>query len=118
MRIVLTPEELEDLAFQGAPMPDLASLSQILLFQSFRSLYDYAKRVQMPPEQGRREKHQILEAYRVHKFLEELQEKTNGMWKRIEIASAAYAKEPTPENARGLYEAVYGATPKWWEGEL
>lgn len=108
----MKPEELEDLAFRGGPMPDLRSQAQVLLFQSFRNLYDYAKRVQMTPEQGRREKAQILDAYKINKFLEEMQEDTNNMWKRIEIAAANYAKSPSVENADKLYEAIYRAKRK------
>ena len=103
----MTPEELEDLAYRGIPMPDLRSQAQVLLFQAFRNLYDYAKRVQMTPEQGRREKAQILDAYKINKFLEEMQEDTNNMWKRIERAAAEYAKAPSVETADKLYEAIY-----------
>lgn len=104
----MTTEELEQLAFQGAPLPeDLHSQAELLLFLSFRNLYDFAGRVQMPPEQGKREKAEILEAYRVNKFLEDLQEETVQMWKRIELASTAYAKEPCLETADGLYQALY-----------
>lgn len=103
----MTPEELEDLAFRGDPMPDLRSQAQVLLFQAFRNLYDFAKRVQMHPDQGKLEKARILEAYRINKFLEEMQEDTNKMWKEIEITSANYAKAPSVENADKLYEAIY-----------
>lgn len=103
----MTPEELEDLAYQGKPMPELHSQAQVLLFLSFRNLYDYARRVQMAPEQGRREKVEILNAYRINKFLEDMQEQTNLMWKEIELTSAGYAKAPSVETADKLYEAIY-----------
>lgn len=103
----MTIEELEDLAFQGKPMPDLDSQAQVLLFLSFRNLYDYAKRVGMAPEQGRREKQEILKAYQINKFLEEMQESTNAMWKRIELTAAEYTKSPSVETADRLYEAIY-----------
>lgn len=108
----MTPEQLEDLAYSGAPMPDLRSQADVLLFQSFRNLYDFAKRAGMSPEQGKREKSQILETHRINKFLEDLQENTNQMWKRIEIASIEYAKDPSAENANKLYEAIYRVKPK------
>lgn len=108
----MTPEELEDLAYQGAPMPDLRSQADVLLFQSFRNLYDFAKRVGMSPEQGKREKSQIVEAHRINKFLEELHESTNEMWKRIEIAGAAYRKSPSIETADALMKAVFKAGRK------
>lgn len=104
---MLTPERLEDMAYQGLPMPDLNSQADVLLYQSFRSLYDFAKRVQMAPEQGKREKAQILEAYRINKFLEDLQESTQQMWRRIEIAVADYNKNPSVENADKLIKAIY-----------
>ena len=103
----MTPEELEDLAYQGAPMPDLRSQADILLFQSFRNLYDFAKRVGLSLEQGKREKSQIVEAYRINKFLEDLQESTNQMWARIEKAGAEYRKNPTVENADLFMREVF-----------
>lgn len=112
----MTPEELEDLAFRKQPMPELRSQAQVLLFQAFRNLYDYASRVQMPAEQGRREKKEILKAYEINKFLEDLQETTSQMWSRIEIASANYAKSPSIENADALYKAIY-RTPRKGGGQ-
>lgn len=103
----MTPEELEDLAFRGAPMPDLTSQADVLLFQSFRNLYDFAKRVGMSPEQGKREKAQILDAYKINRFLEEMQESTNRMWKRIEIAASEYRKSPSVEKADLLLKSIY-----------
>lgn len=103
----MTPEELEDLAFRGAPMPDLTSQADVLLFQSFRNLYDFAKRVGMSPEQGKQEKAQILDAYKTNKFLEDMQEGTNRMWKRIEIAASEYRKSPSVEKADQLLKAIY-----------
>lgn len=103
----MTPEELEDLAYRKQPMPDLRSQAQVLLYQSFRNLYDFAERVQMPLEQGKREKAQILFAYRINKFLEEMQEDTNKMWKDIEITASEYRKNPSVETADNLLRAIY-----------
>lgn len=104
--------ELEDLAFRGEPMPDLRSQADVLAYLAFRNLYDFAKRVQMSPEQGKREKAQIIEAHKINKFLEDLQEDTNQMWKRIELAAAEYCKAPSVETADGLYKAIYRADRK------
>lgn len=105
-------EQLEDIAFNGGPMPDLRSQAQCVLFQAFRNLYSYAKRVNMSPAQGRREKSEIMKAYKINRFLEEVEESTVQMWKQIEIAAAEYAKEPSIENADKLYEAIYRAKRK------
>ena len=104
---MMTPEQLEDMAYDGLPMPDLNSQAQVLLYLSFRNLYDFARRTQMAPEQGKREKAQILDAYRINKFLEELQESTNQMWKRIEIAASEYRKAPSILTADNLLQAIY-----------
>ena len=103
---------LEDMAFRGEPMPELRSQAQVLLFLHFRNLYDYAKRIQMAPEQGVREKHEILKAYEINKFLEDLQEQTNNMWKRIETVASEYRKNPSIEAADKLLEAIYRAEKK------
>lgn len=104
----MTPDELEDLAYQGQPMPDLRHMPEVMLFQSFRALYDFAKSHGMTQEQGKREKAQILEAYRVSKFLEEVQEADVRTRKQIEIAAIAYRKNPSIEAADKLLEAIYG----------
>lgn len=114
---IMDVDELEDIAFHGGPMPDLRSQAQCVLFQAFRNLYDYAKRVKMPPEQGSREKQEILQAYKVNRFLEDMENKTNDMWKRIELAAAAYAKAPSVETADKLYEAIYRVKRKAIPGD-
>ena len=103
----MTLEQLEDMAFHGNPMPDLRSQADTLLFLSFRNLYDFAKRAGMSPEQGKREKSQIVEAHRINKFLEEMQESTNQMWKRIELAATEYRKNPSVQTADVLMEAIF-----------
>ena len=104
----MTPDELEDLAFQGRPLPDgLKSQAEVLLFLSFRNLYDFAKRCGMALEQGQREKAEILHAFRINKFLEDLQESTNQMWKDIETVSSEYNKHPSIEAADNLVKAIY-----------
>ena len=109
---LMDADQLEDIAFNGGPMPDLRSQAQCVLFQALRNLYSYAKRVQMSPEQGRREKQEIMQAYKINRFLEDVEESTVQMWKRIEIAAANYAKSPSVENADKLYEAIYRAKRK------
>lgn len=109
---VMDVDQLEDIAFNGGQMPDLRSQAQCVLFQAFRNLYDYAKRVQMSPEQGHREKHEIMQSYKINRFLEEVEESTVQMWKRIEIASAEYRKAPSIEAADKLLKAIYGVDRK------
>ncbi len=106
----MTPEELEDLAFEGKPLPNgIKSQAEVLLFLSFRNLYDFAKRCRMAPEQGQREKAEILHSFRINKFLEDIQESTNQMWKDIEAATAEYNKSPSVEAADKVVKALYKA---------
>lgn len=104
----LTPEELEDLAFQGNPMPETDSQADEFLFLCFRNLYAYAKKVQMPPEQGKKEKAQILDKYRMAKFGEEVLAQNIEIWKRLETSANAYVYNPCVETADRMYEAIYG----------
>lgn len=102
-----TLDQLEDKAYRNEPMPDTRSQSEVLAFLCFRNLYDFARRAGMSPEQGKREKSQIVEAYRINKFLEDLQESTNEMWKRIDIAAAEYRKSPSVEKADLLMKEIF-----------
>lgn len=103
----MTPDELEDLAYRRQPMPELHSQAEVLLFLCFRSLYDFASKTGMSMEQGKREKAQILEAFRINKFLEEQQESTNEMWKALEFAAANYNKAPSTENADRIMKILF-----------
>ena len=103
---VMDENQLEDIAFNGGQMPKLRSQAQCVLFQAFRNLYDYARRVQMPLEQGKQEKQQILHAYKINRFLEEVEESNVQAQVNILKAAEEYAKSPSRENADKLYEAV------------
>ena len=58
---------------------------------------------------------QVLEAYRINKFLEDMQERTNQLWKRIEAASSEYRKSTSVEAADKLLVAIYGVERKVME---
>lgn len=103
-----TLDQLEDMAYRNVPMPeDIRSQAELLAFLSFRNLYCFAFREGMSQEQGKREKSQIVKAYEIYKALEELQESTSDMWKRIDIAACEYRKAPSVEKADRLMEAIY-----------
>lgn len=87
-----TVDQLEDLAFRGAPIPDGLTLTDTELFTSSRALYAYARQVQMPPDQGRREKQKLLAAYEHRRFLDGLLERSVQLWADVEILSAEYHK--------------------------
>lgn len=86
-------EELEDLAFHGAELPKGLPFPQGLLFLKFRYLYQYAMLVRMPPEQGKREKQEILNAYIIDKANDVLFQACGELWKNVESAAAEIRKD-------------------------
>ena len=52
----------------------------------------------------------------MNKFLEELNESTSDMWKRIEAASTTYRQDPSVEKADALLEAIYQVKRKLPKG--
>lgn len=104
--------EYERKAMNGEEMPaDLGWPDQVL-FLSLRMLYEQYKKGIVSRDAASREKRELVNSYRIHKALNDLQEDTNNMWRKIEIASDAYAKNPSVETADMLYEAIYRAKRK------
>lgn len=100
--------EIEDKAFRGEELPGGLRYPEQLLFLRFRCLYDYAKSVHMPPEQGKREKQKILEQYIFDAVNSDLLDRTARMWKATEEARCAYRKDRTLENADKLLARLDG----------
>ena len=102
---------LEDLAMQGAAMPeDLRFLDQ-LLFLRLRFLYAYAGMIQMDPAQGKREKHQIAVEYEQHSAEYALLCSVSDRYRRVEAAAAEIRKDPETYDqpkVRALMAALYG----------
>lgn len=102
---------LEQKAFNGEPLPDGLSSAEQKLFLRFRYLYEYAKLVQMPKDQGRREKELILAEYISDIVNDVFYAHIKQLWENAEAASAAVRKDP--ELSRNplvvsLLEAIYG----------
>ena len=104
----MTIDEIEDLAFNGAPLPEHLNEPNTLLFLMFRNLYDYAKRSQMPREQGKREKQRILKLYENALYKDKLSYHHVKVIKDTESALETYFKAPSIENADKLAEAFEG----------
>lgn len=102
---------LEDLAFRRQEMPKGLTFPESLLFLRFRFLYAYAAMTQMDPEQGKREKQEILAAYIGDLANHRLYLGCSDMWKRTEAAANAIRKDPEVYNndkVRALMVAIYG----------
>lgn len=100
--------EIEDKAFHGEELPSGLKYPEQLLFLRFRYLYAYAKIVQMPPEQGKREKQKVLEQYVLDAFNSDLLDRHVALWKSMEAAVSAYRKNKTIENADKLLANLEG----------
>ena len=102
---------LEDLAMQGAAMPEDLRFPDQLLFLRLRTLYAYAKLIQMDPEQGKREKHQIVVEYERHSAEYALLCSTSDRYRSVEAAAAEIRKDPAiydQPRVRTLMAALYG----------
>ncbi len=108
----MSPGQIEDLAFQGKSMPAGLNAAEQLLFLQFRYLYRYARLVEMPREQGQREKAMLLKEFQKRSAHVKHMEKTAAMWKEIEAAGNRYGIERTLENADAFVKAVYGVKLK------
>ena len=107
-----TGDELEDLAYQGAALPEDLSVGETLIFLMFRSLYEYARQTRMPQDQGKREKERILSQCKRYvmddlffKYVAELNQRT-------EQARAAYRKAQTDAERLAAAEALIVAIDK------
>ena len=101
---------LEDLAMQGAAMPEELRFPDQLLFLRLRFLYAYARQIQMDPAQGKREKHQIAVEYERHSAEYALLCSTSERYRRVEAAAAEIRRDPVYDQpkVRALMAALYG----------
>lgn len=107
-RMVPDAEGLIQLARSGGDMPDGLRLAEIWLFQSARNLYREYQCGKLSQEAGKRERVQIMNAYRTAASTQDmwhtvLQRKRDG-----ETAVNEYRKHPTRENADRAIDALYG----------
>lgn len=102
---------LEDLAYNGETMPEGLRFPEQLLFLRLRYLYAYARQISMDPEQGRREKHEIIKAYELHAAGDALISSTSDRYSCAEAAAAAIRKDAAlydNPKVRALLVALYG----------
>lgn len=86
-------DELEDLAYNAAEMPRRLSTPDQILFLKFRHLYGYARLNAMTPEQGKREKQEILLNYTVDLLNADIYAKAAQLWKNVEAAISTVRKD-------------------------
>ena len=110
----MTPERfdwLEELAFNGAELPGGLRFPDQLLFLRLRLLYAYAKIIHMDPEQGRREKHEILREHQTHNAEYALLCSVNDRNRNVEAAAIEIRRDAAlygDSKVRALMAALYG----------
>ena len=101
-------KQLITMAGKGKAMPDGLSFPEKFLFQSLRCLYKTAMTSEMDPEQGKKEKEQILAEFEKMRTKEIEIEKRELRWKEIEASSHRFVEEKSYDAALDFYKAVYG----------
>lgn len=107
-RMVYDAEQLTKLARSGADMPAGLSLSEVWLFQSMRHLYAEFGRGRLTQEAGKRERVQIMNAYRTAASMEKMWRTVCSRYQTGEAAVSVYRREPTIEHADCAIDALYG----------
>lgn len=101
----------EQEAMNGYEMPDGLNLWQQHIYLSLRSLYQQYRSGAIDRKTAIVEKRMLekaaIEASRHAEFQDRMTASTAELWRRIEAAGTAYAKERTLEHADAFYEAVY-----------
>lgn len=99
------------LAADGGPIPDGLKQWEQNAYIALRGLYQQYRAGAIDRETAAAEKRKIFKAARdaesMEAFWDKLAQSTVTLWREIEAAASAYAKEPTLENADAFYQAVY-----------
>ena len=103
-------DQLEDLAYNGEPMPEGLNYVDTLYYQKLRLLYAYARQVQMPPEQGKREKQLIVEQYILDEVNHLAMMQGAERWNAIKAAASKVRScgKTLPDEAFQLLAAIEG----------
>lgn len=102
-KTIMDENTLSRLAFDGVP-PESAMPYDWLYWYRMRDIYIAAGRGKMTVEAGRAAKRDAVCSWTSER---EEHERSVLLWKRLEPAATAYAKERTIENADAMFEALY-----------
>lgn len=98
--------QYERQAMNGEEMPNGIPFPDQILYLSLRSLYDQYKKGVVNREMASREKKKLLMEYEACKFRELMGEVWVQIIKETELARAECRKNPCPESAKKLIEAI------------
>lgn len=102
----MTDKEIMDFAFKSNIMPEGLNLPEQLLWQVMRYLSVNFRRG-MPEAEATRQKNRARCAFELAQYNWVYAVKTAALWNRIDAAAMAYEAEPSAENAKNFYNAVY-----------
>lgn len=100
----MTVDEISRLAYSGTP-PDTAQSHEWLLWFRLREIYQRVLSGLDTKTAGKLAKDDAVRQYEAD--LDQF-ERSTLLWKRIESAGTAFAKDQSIDNAMRFYEAVYG----------
>ena len=105
-------KEMEELAYQSAPLPRGLNALDQATFLSLRCLYSLYRRGELERHDAEIEKRAIRSAYDKRKSLDAFSQECSAraviLWREIEAAQNAYLKNRTLENADRLSSVVDG----------
>lgn len=104
----MTLPELDKLAYANAEMPELTSPEQ-LYYQKMRCLYQLNTKAFIDSEQGKREKAEIVKAYKSDLFTYNCQSETTAMRNRLENHLTEIIKNGCPmcRKAVAIFDGTY-----------
>ena len=103
----MTDKEIMDSAFKSNIMPEGLNLPEQLFWQTMRYLSVNFRRG-MPAAEATRQKGEARCAFELAQYNWVYAVKASALWNRIDAAAMAYEAEPSAENAKNFYNAVYG----------
>lgn len=103
----------ERAAMHGEEMPGGLCLAEQRTFLALRLLYTEYRKGNIEREKASLEKKKLVRQMESEIKMDELNEKTAQLWKRIEQPAREYVFDSTIENADKFYAAVYGLSDDW-----
>ena len=108
-------EEIIKLAAQGLPMQGKTKPFDELLYYQAKELYGLFAKGMIEKQTGAERRQKITKAYigncKREKLWADQNQQTAALFKGIEAAGTAYAKNRTLDNADSLYYAIYRVRP-------
>ncbi len=92
----MTGKEIEVLAKKGTPLPDSATLADMLFYQNLRLLYHEYKNSIISKEQGKIQKSQLIKQHGVQKLWEQCAQAEYERWRKYQIIQTEAVKNGCP----------------------